>query len=147
MDDKMKKLVAMEADVKSRLAAMEAREAKHDQVVVDFKARVARVDEKEKMLKGVSSELNSLSETLAEQAEKNEKMKGYIKNKTNEIEESIKEVSLAKTEADKVKKELVAKESDYKAEIKELKAENEKLMADLARTTKKMSQLSQRTFS
>ena len=142
MDDKMKKLLAMEADVKSRLAAMEAREKKHDQVVVDFKARASRVDEKERRLGALKSELEGLAASLDRRAEKVERMEIYIESKLAEIEENIKGVSLATTEADKVKRGLVARESDYIQEIKRLGGQIKSLEAEMSQDRKKLAHYS-----
>ncbi|KKL54025.1 hypothetical protein LCGC14_2269540 [marine sediment metagenome] len=137
-----KKLIGMEADVKERLAAMKAREKKHEQVVVDFKARASRVDEKERRLGAWKSELEGLAASLDRRAEKVERMEGNVESRTAQVEENIKGVALTKTEADKVKRELVGRESDYKMEIKSLKAEIEELLGELARSRKKLNRQS-----
>lgn len=142
MSDEMKHLVAMEADVKSRLAAMEAREKKHEQVVVDFKARASRFDHKERRLGCWRTELESLSASLDEREIKIKKMEAHIKSRLGEIEENIKGVSLAKTEADKVKRELVARESDYITKIRKLNARIDSLLSEQTQDRKKLAHYS-----
>ncbi len=142
MADEMKHLVAMEADVKARLAAMEAREKKHDQVVADFDARAGRVDEKETRLDGWQVELTKLAVSLDERADNVKRMEAHIESRLGEIEENIKGVALAKTEADKVKRGLVARESDYISEIKRLGGQIKSLEAEMSQDRKKLAQYS-----
>ncbi|KKK82197.1 hypothetical protein LCGC14_2805810, partial [marine sediment metagenome] len=142
MADEMKHLVAMEADVKARLAAMEAREKKHDQVVADFDARAKKIDTTERMLRGWETELKKLSEFLDERGFRVDRMEVHIESRLGEIEENIKGVSLAKTEADKVKRGLVARESDYISEIKRLGGQIKSLEAEMSQDRKKLAQYS-----
>ncbi len=142
MSDEMKHLVAMEAEVKSRLAAMEAREKKHDQVVADFDARAEKVDTTERMLRGWETELEKVSESLDERGLRVKRMEVHIESRLGEIEENVKGVALAKTEADKVKRGLVARESDYIQEIKRLGGQIKSLEAEMSQDRKKLAHYS-----